>query len=214
MRRIQHSRGLIGIMAALGLLCGCASPRVTVELPPRVDLAAYGPVGLVGTRSAEAEPLPSSTSHQLLQAIQSAQPGIPVLELGSEDDVLRDLRRDRLDRAAIRALGESFGVDVLLVSDLQVTEIRPKLRLGESLKSVRAHAEIQATLGTRLVDTSTGATLWTRRSTAKADVARVGISSPGRPKIRVDDLESTRQRLVRAVVQEVTADFRPTYERR
>ncbi len=211
MGRQGRTPGLLGLVAALALLAGCASPRVTVRVPPRLDLGQHGVVGLVEVRSAATAPLPGATTDQLLHAIQSAQPGVAVLELGPEDALLRAVGRDRMDREAIRALGEQLGVDVLLVGQLDVAEIRPKLRLGESLTSIHARAEMRATLSARLLHTASGVTLWTNRSAARADVARVSVSSLSRPDIRASDPEAARETLVHELVHEVTADFRPTW---
>jgi hypothetical protein len=214
MRAIGRIRATSTLLAAVFLLVGCASKTVTVEIPPRIDLTQHGAVGLVDLDSSGAGSLSQSMTGELLQAIQWAQPGTPVLELGSRQEVLGTIGRDRLDRAALRAVREEYGVDVVLVGQVDVAEIRPRLKLGESLNSLHARAELQATLGARLLHTASGATVWTRQATGKADVASVGIGGSGRPSIRAKDPDAARDRLVRSLVRDITADFRPTYERR
>ena len=41
----------------------------------------------------------SLASQDFLQKLQAAQPGVPVLELGGEDRVLRAIGRDKVDLA-------------------------------------------------------------------------------------------------------------------
>jgi hypothetical protein len=57
-------------------------------MPPRFDLAGFQRVGLVQFTSNAESDLETLASREFLENLQSAQPGVPVLELGNEREVL------------------------------------------------------------------------------------------------------------------------------
>src|SRR4051812_30462080 len=82
-------RPLLGSLIGLFLVAGCASNTRTVRVavPPRMDLAAYPMVGLVTFTSNARGELDRLTTQRFMQAVQEAQPGTRVVELGSEQQV-------------------------------------------------------------------------------------------------------------------------------
>lgn len=202
---------LIAIVLALGL-SGCASTHLE-RTPPRLDLATYGAVGMIEIGSPREAELGREANRQFLTAIQTAQPGVPVLELGGQAAVLRDVNATALDPASARALGEKHGVDVLLWGVLETKEVRPKVSLGSDLSSLSAQAEVQGSLLTKLIDTHTGATLWTFSSSDKRTLAAVSVSGSGVSGSGPVEPTDAREQLVRTLVQRATADFRPGWTR-
>src|SRR5687768_4199313 len=78
---------------------GCSNTRtVRVEVPPRMDLRTYATVGLVGFSSNSRDDLDRISTQRFLRAVQAAQPGTRVVELGSERDVLASVGRRSWDR--------------------------------------------------------------------------------------------------------------------
>jgi hypothetical protein len=183
-------------------------------LPPRVDLADYGTIGMIALSSDASPPLPHFATAKLLQAIQSAQPGRPILEIGSERDAVAAVGRETLDLESIRALGERYRVQAIFVGSLEVTDLKPQVRLSSLLTSVNARADVEATLSARLLETSSGATVWTRSARAREPVAHVGLRSNGPVKFGAQDPEDAYAKLVQGLVQTITSDFRVRYERR
>ena len=59
--------------------------------------------------------------------MQRGQPGTPVVELGDQKRVLATLSRDALDVEAIRAIGEKYGVDALVVGVVQAEKVQPNV---------------------------------------------------------------------------------------
>jgi hypothetical protein len=204
---------LIVTATAFLAVAGC-SKRVLVEIPPRMDLLGYDVVG-VTTFDSEAEGnLASFATQRFIQTLQESQPGVRVLELGSVPELARRNGNNAVDIDAVRKVGERYGVDVLIVGALDVTDVRPKVDLNSVFTTMSASAIVDASPTTRLVETSRGATLWTKSTRGTRTVAHVGISRGGSVRFDAQDPEKAYGALVDALIQDVTRDFRVTYARR
>jgi hypothetical protein len=203
---------LAGLGAALGLVAACSSSRL-VQVPPRMDLRGYGTIGMIEFASNTQEDLREAASHEFLTALQDAQPGVPVLELGSERRVLRSLPADELDPSTIRAIGERYQVDVCLVGVLETKEVKPKVSIGSTVESLSATAEVEGSLSAKLFDTRNGATLWSSRAQGKETVAHLSVSEEGLSGIGASDPDDALGQLVHTLVSRATTDFRPSWIR-
>ena len=188
------------------LAVGCSSNKVLV--PPRLDLNRYGTLGMIQFSSKERAELGPDASREFLATIQSAQPGTPVLELGAEEGVLGAVQRPTLDVEAVQAIGKKYRVDALVVGVLEMKDVRPNLSVGSGI-GLSASADVEGSLSTRILDTKTGATIWTSAASGRAPIARVdvrggGISGGGTP-----DAAHARGKLVHDLVGRATADFWP-----
>ena len=73
----------ITILALLALFLGaCAQPTVLVTVPPRLDLARYPMLGIVDFVAAPERALGERAARQLVEQVQTAQPGTRFIELG------------------------------------------------------------------------------------------------------------------------------------
>ena len=214
MIRSNRHVGLHVFGIALALMLGCAT-KVTVFVPPRVDLAAYGSIGLIDFSSNRGKAdLERYGSQELMKTVQSAQPGTRILELGPERRVLASIEHDEFDFEAIRAIGKRYGVDAVFVGNLDFTEIKPKVRISMSLESLSAQAEVEAFLSTRLMETASGATVWTNSARDRAAVAHFKMLSSRPASFGAGDPNDAQLRLVQGLVVRITQDFRGHYERR
>ncbi|MGQ0722943.1 MAG: hypothetical protein ACT4PE_15445 [Candidatus Eiseniibacteriota bacterium] len=202
---------LVAVIAAVSsLTAACSSSKVLI--PPRVDLARYGTIGMIGFSSSPGE-LGEMASREFLAAIHSAQPGTPVLELGNEARVLGAVRADALDPQTIRSIGEKYGVDAIVVGVLGTQEVKPKVSLDPSVKWVSASAELEGALDARILETRSGATIWTAAARAREQVARVDVSGGGLSGLGASHPDEAKARLVRGLVDQATVDFWPHWER-
>jgi hypothetical protein len=201
-------------LVAAGLLfaVGC-SKRALVEIPARVDLQPYDVVGIVEFTSDAEGNLAAFTTQRFIQALQESQPGVRVLELGGESELRQSLETDELDFTAIRAIGEQYGVDVVVVGELVVSNVRPSIDLSTMVTTMSASAKVDASLTTRLFETARGATLWTKSTRGTRTVAHVGLGRGGSVRFDAEDPEKAYGELVDALIFDVTRDFRVTYAR-
>jgi hypothetical protein len=200
----------VTIVLVAGLLAiGCAK-RALVQVPPRVDLHAFGTVGIVQFASASKGNLAAVVTQRFVEAMQESQPGVRVLELGTIERPVGG--SGPVDITAIQALGQKYGVGALIVGDLVVEDVRPKIDVYNMITTMSVSADVDAALTTRMLETASGATVWTRATRATRTVAQVGV---GRGQARFDarDPKSAYGELVDALVCEVADDFRVSYVR-
>lgn len=191
------------------LLSGCSSgpKREAVLIPPRMDLSRYGTLGLVDFVAPAEEDLGARASREFLAALQSAQPGTPVLELGSQERLLAQLGRGSLDAEAARLIGEKYRVDALIVGSLDSQRVSPKVAFDSMATWMSASAELQGALDVRILVTKNGATVWSAASRAKTEIAGVQVSDRGVSTTGSGSPDDARQRLVNRLVRSATQDF-------
>lgn len=199
------------LATAVLILAACSSPKVLA--PPRLDLGSYGTIGMVVFSSNAAGDLSGYATRRFLQSVQTAQPGVRVLELGDEARVLSAINHESLDFEAMRALGEKWGLAAVFAGHLDVSEVKPRVKLATAIQSMSVHADVKATLSARLVETESGATVWTRGTTAQAPIAHISIVSHGPSEFRATDPDQAYGKLVHTLVSRVTDDFWSHWQR-
>jgi hypothetical protein len=192
---------------ATALLFGCSSTpkRDPVRTPPRMDLSRLGTLGLVDFAS-EDTGLGARGAREFLAAIQAAQPGTPVLELGSERKLLADIGHENLDPEALRAIAEKYRVDAVIVGSLDSQRVSPKVAF-DATAFASASAELEGVLDVRILLTQNGATVWSTTQSARAEIAGVQISDHGLASTGMSTPEDARQRLLSRLVRKATPDF-------
>ncbi len=209
MKRLQLA---ILLLAAAVMVFGC-SKRVMVAVPPRVNLQPFDVIGIVDFESDAKGTLPSFATQRFIEAMQQSQPGVYVLELGSAEELKETLGRDKLDFTAMKAIKEQFGVEAVIVGELEVSEMRPKLDLNNLSSAMSMSAEVDALLSSRMFETARGATVWTRSTRRTDTIAHVGMNGKGSVRFDAKDPERAYGALVDALVNDITRDFRVTYVR-
>jgi hypothetical protein len=198
------------ILLAFFLVSGCSS-TVLVTVPPRVDLKGYGTLGVVdftsnyGLGSARA-------AQQLQEQIQSAQPGTRFIELGSRETVLAAVGRNQLDADAAKRIGKKYGVDAVFLGEIAYSDPKTDIRVNDLAKlDAGLRTEVKGDISARLVETASGASVWSNSGWVRRQVGRVNVSEQG---ISGSMTKSDpREEMVPALVYQITHDFRPTTER-
>ena len=205
----SNARAAAACWIALSLASlGCAAKN-QVLVPPRVDLAAYGAIGIIEFAARPDADHGDPATRQFVQMLQEAQPGAPILELGARDAVLAKVGQSELDFEAVRAIGEHYRVDAVFSGDLEMSRLKPNIRFGRSFTSMKASANINGELAVRLMETRAGATVWSRTATSTANVARVGVPAGGGvPTFGATAPEDVERGLVGSLVSDLAYDFR------
>jgi hypothetical protein len=213
---------MIGLTLLAGLAAGCSSSTRTVRVavPPRVDLHGYRSVGLVTfTASADGSSadVERMATDSFLREIQEAQPGIRVLELGREANVLASVHRSTWDAQTLRAVKESNGVEAILLGRVEITKAKPRVHVSASSiwKALDVHQDVNATMTARLLETDSAATMWTDSSKLTTNLANAQVNSRGSGKIGgsigVRDSEAAYTGMIDQLVVDVTDAFRTHY---
>jgi hypothetical protein len=203
---------LPSLVVAMLFVVGCSNTRtVRVAVAPRVDLHPYPMVGLVTFSSNAKGELDRMSTQKFLEAVQAAQPGTRVIELGTEADVLGAIGRRSWDATTLRAIKETHGVDVVILGRFDVKQSKPNLQLSTLVKRLSVSSDVDAALTARLVETSTGATMWSNGAQCTANVANASFNNRGQGHFGASDPEKAYGAMVDGLVCRVTDDFRVHY---
>jgi hypothetical protein len=192
-------------VAALG--CG---PKTMV--PPKIDLVQHEVIGIIEFRDSTQGKLGPTTTTKFIEAARRDQGTVRILELGTEAEALSSIGHDRLSPSAYEALGEKYEVSTVITGELVVSDIRPDITFIPGLDYMSFAAEVDATLTAKLVETATGASIW---SGSASETERVGhVTFGGGTDFTFDapNPEEAYGKLIDALVEEATKDFRVTWE--
>ena len=206
-----HFRAIAVILSlSLSILFGCSHTE-KVRVPPRIDLKAYKTIGVIDFSITAESDLREYVTQHYIQNVQSAQPGVRLLELGSEEHVLKTVSRKQLDLAAIKSIGSAYKVDALIFGHFSASEPKPNVRLSSTWQSMQAGAMIEASLISKLWETGSGVTLWTNSTLRKEPVASLKADTSGNIEFGASDPKEAYGGLVPELVYANTSDFRPYY---
>ena len=170
---------LKGLAAAILTIAaaGCAgTTRVPpVLVPPQIDLRNHEVIGVVQFDTTAKGELGPLTTRRFVEEARRDQGLVRIVDLGTVAEALRSVGRQQLDDAALRELGNKRGVSTIVIGDLTVSKVRPDVRLNASLLTGGVTAEVEAVLSVKLVETSSGASIWSRSATATHNVANIGM---------------------------------------
>lgn len=199
----------IQLLLGLALLWGC-SHTILVAVPPRMDLQKYGALGIVEFASNGERGAGVRATRQFQQEVQAAQPGTPFLELGDRQAVLAALGARDLDMAALRRIGEKYGVRAVFVGEIVYSEPRMDVKLNDVMKlDGGVRAEVRGDISSRLLETASGANVWSSSAWARRQIGSVRVSVDQGVSGGVSN-SNPRDEMVPALVRYLTQDFRPT----
>ncbi len=200
------------VVGAIVSLSGCGG-STWVQIPPNIDLTRHEILGVIQFTSGSKGKLASYTTETFIEQMRADQGMIRVVELGPEPALLRSLGLTRLDRDALRAIGEEHGLTSIVAGRLEVSNVKPAISIRPNLSGVSAAADVDANLSVRMIEAESGASIWSRSAEATRRVGHVNILG-GDFGFDADDPERAYGELVRALVEHVTTDFKVTWEKR
>lgn len=200
-------------MLCLALLAGCASKTVLVRIPPQIDMSAYQTTGIVEFTSNADPALGQHAARQFQESVQAAQPGTRFIELGTRDEVLEAIGARQFDAQAIRKIGAKYAVDAVFVGDLIYSEPKFDINVIDPLRMQGAFkAEIKGDISSKLLETKSGASVWSSSAWAKRQLGSVRVSAETGVSGRVTS-SNPRNEMVPDMVHHLTHAFRPTSTR-
>lgn len=201
-------RNLRATLLSLAMLSGCSS-TVLVSVPPRVDLKSYGTLGIIEFASNSSRDVNARATRAFQEQLQAAQPGTRFIELGSRDALLAAVGARALDADAVRKIGEKYGVAAVFVGDIAYSEPKLEFKVADVAKMDGAvRAEMRGDISSRLLETGTGASVWSNSAWARRQIGRVSGSAERGVSIGVKDADP-REEMLPALVHHLTQDFRP-----
>jgi hypothetical protein len=201
-------RKYAGVLS-LAMLWGCSS-TVVVPVPPRVDLKGYGTLGIVEFGSNSERGINARATRQFQEQIQAAQPGTRFVELGSREELLAALGGRQLDPAALKKIGEKYGVAAVFLGDIAYSEPRLDVKISDVSKlEGGVRAEVRGEISSRLMETGTGASVWSNSAWMRKQIGSVSVSADQGMSGGVSK-SNPRDEMVPTLVYQLTHDFRPT----
>jgi hypothetical protein len=202
--------GFIALLLPLAALWGCSHP-VTVPVPPRVDLASYGTLGLVDFASNASPSISAQTTREFEQHIHAAQPGTRIVDLGSRESLLASVGSRQLDQQALRKIGEKYGVNAIFVGDLKYSEPKTEVKVTDIAKlEGGVRVELRGDISYKLMETRSGANVWGSSAWARRQLGRVNVSADQGVTGTARGSSSPREEMVSSLVYHLTEDFRPS----
>lgn len=204
-------------LSLLSLVLAACSSTVAVKVPPRMILDRNQTIGILTFKTDGAQEGDPDITSKFIQAVQSEQTGVAIVELGTPANVLKEVHKTDLTAEMFIAVGKKHKVDFVIVGDLKLKTSKPKidvdLQQGLKLDSVQAQIRLDGSLSAKMINTSRGATIWSGSSSLWINLANVGGNALGAGTISLPDRERQVEKLYNALTVEATEDFRSTWER-
>ncbi len=179
-----------------------------VLAPPRIDLKQHEVVGIIEFDCSGQGDLGPFLTQRFVDAIRRDQELVRIVLLGTPAEVLAGIGQSRLDQNAFKAIGQKYQVKTVFTGDVVVSDVKPKVSIGQSLTHLGVSADVDATLNAQMVETETGASLWSRSARAVQRIGGVEIFGNKGFIFDADDPENAYGRLADCLVEAVTHDFR------
>ena len=201
----KHAGSMLLSLAMLG-----CSTTVLVPVPPRMGLASYGTLGIVEFASNSDRAVNAHATRQFQEQVQAAQPGTRFIELGSREAVLAAVGGRQLDVEALKRIGEKYAVAAVFVGELAYSEPKADLQIVDLAKLEGGmRAEMRGDISSRLIETKTGASVWSNSAWIRKQIGSVRVSVENG--VSADMSQSNpRDEMVPALVYRLTDDFRPS----
>jgi hypothetical protein len=171
-------------------------------------------IGLIEFDSETDGELASFTSKRFVDLARRDQGLVRMIDLGTVADAKAAVGQDGWNPETFQAIGREMNVQTILIGELKISEAKPHVRIGSALRSGSVNAEIDVVLEVQLIETATGASLWSRTAQARKSIGYLSVGK-GRPVVfDVEDPERAYGDLVEGLVAQVTRDFHVSWERR
>ncbi len=179
-----------------------------VPAVPVIDLTEYGRIGFIDVSSSTEGEIAKIASQQLVEKIMQIDKNkITVVELGSEEEILQALGKERIDPETIQMIGKKYNVGVVVSSHLNISEVRPQIDISFIKESFGVKADVDASLIVKLFETEGGGTLWSDSVQDTESVASVRIGSGGLFHFDAGTPEKAYGELIRDLVGKISRDF-------
>jgi hypothetical protein len=199
----------------IGLSACTVTQRVPpVMVPPQIDLKSREMIGIIQFGTTSKGQLGPLATRRFTEAARRDQGLVRVVDLGSRDEALRSVGRDRLDSDALIAIGRKAGVKTIVTGELTVSKVRPDVNVDALFHSGSVTAQVDATLEVQMFEAESGAALWNRSAQTTHSVGQVQISSLRQFAFSATNPEEAYGGLVDDLVAQVSRPFQVSWVRR
>jgi len=200
---------LVSAALLMTVAFGCSGRqpvRQSVRVPPRIDLTQHEMIGIVQFKTTAKGELGPLVTRRFTELARQDQGLVRIVGFGPL------VRVGSTSPDALKALGRKHDVRTIVLGTLTVSGIRPDLSLSSGLRSGSLSAKVDATLEVQMIETASGASIWSSSARATQSVGHVSVFRGGEFSFDADDPERAYGSLVDALVAHVTRDFRATWQ--
>lgn len=196
------------LLLLLVTLWGCTN-TVLVPVPPRMELKEYGTLGVAEFSSNYIPAVNARATREFQARIHSAQPGTRLVELGNREVLLATVGSRQLDPEALKKIGAKYGVDAIFLGEIAYSEPKTNININNMSKlEGSARTEVRGDISAKLVETRSGAAVWSSSAWATRQVGRVEVSGYQGVSTTMRNSDA-RDDMVPTLVLHLTQDFRP-----
>lgn len=196
------------LLLLLVTLWGCTN-TVLVPVPPRMELKEYGTLGVAEFSSNYIPAVNARATREFQARIHSAQPGTRLVELGNREVLLATVGSRQLDPEALKKIGAKYGVDAIFLGEIAYSEPKTNININNMSKlEGSARTEVRGDMSAKLVETRSGAAVWSSSAWATRQVGGVEVSSYQGVSTTMRNSDA-RDDMVPTLVLHLTEDFRP-----
>jgi hypothetical protein len=200
-------RTVIVLIACLSIVAtGCAPRYQTVTLAPRVDLTEHQIIAVVEFDSSTQGELGPLATRRFTDLARRDQGLVRMMNV--------DLDTDERNQAAFKELGKRHDARTILVGTVNISDIRPNLSISRTLRSGTLTANVDATLTVDLIESATGASIWSASARTSSTVGHISVFEGKNFAFDAEDPEQAYGALIDTLVTRVTSDFRSRRVRR
>jgi hypothetical protein len=207
-----HARWIA--VLSLVVLSGCASnpPARRVWVGPRVDLKAYEIIGMVEFSSSSKGKLAGLATRRFAEAARRDQGMVRMIDIGSQKVALASVGQDRWSPESCRAIGQKHGVKTMFQGTLTISNVRPSLQASTLFRSGQVNAQVDATLEVQLIETETGASIWSRSAATTRTLGQVSVFGGRDFAFNAADPESAYGELIDSLVHQAAQDLQGSWQ--
>jgi hypothetical protein len=197
------------VAVSIVLLAGCASnpPARRVWVGPRVDLKPYETIGMVEFASASKGKLAALVTRRFEEAARRDQEMLRMVDVGTRQQALAAAGKDQWDPEACRAIGRKQGIKSMFEGTLTISKVHPNVALTSFFKSGQVTADVNAVLEVRMIETETGASIWSRSASTTRTLGQVSVFGGKDFAFDAADPEAAYGDLVNDLVSQVAQDL-------
>jgi hypothetical protein len=210
------SRIPVRSIAVLSLLvlsaCAGTPPARRVWVAPRVDLKQYEIIGMVEFSSTSKGKLAALATRRFAEAARRDQDMVRMLDIGSQKVALASVGQASWNPESCQAIGRKHGVQTMFQGKLTVSSVRPSVQVSTLFRSGAVSAQVEAELEVQLIETATGASIWSRSATTTGTLGQVNVLGGKDFAFNAADPESAYGELVDSLVSQVARDLQGSWQ--
>ena len=197
--------GIVLLACLFIATAGCAARYRTVRVAPRIDLTEHQIIAVVEFDSSSAGELGPLATRRFTDLARRDQGLVRMMDV--------DLDTEQRNHTVFKELGQRYDARTILVGSLEVSDIRPELSISKTLLSGSLTANVDATLTVDLIESVTGASIWSASARTTRTVGHISVFNGKNFTFDAEDPEQAYGDLIDALVTQVTSDFRATWVR-